>query len=115
MKSRPSAAETRALYSGALVGCRVEIRIAPPIALRPYSAPCGPRSTSTLSMSNSSCVVSRLFVALTPSIRNDTGGWPVPRFWRTPRMTSVLTPTSWSSEKRRFGVKDATRLMRSIR
>ena len=42
------------LPSNSSVGSSVRMMIAPPMALRPYSAPCGPLSTSICLMSNSS-------------------------------------------------------------
>ena len=44
----------RANPSSLLVGCRVVMLIAPPLAFRPYKAPCGPFNTSTCSMSYNS-------------------------------------------------------------
>ncbi len=54
----PYSPSTRALNSS--VGVAVYMLIAPAMVLRPYSVPCGPRSTSMRSMSNIGLRDSRL-------------------------------------------------------
>src|SRR5688572_2177077 len=64
---------------------------APPIALRPYSAPCGPFRTSMLSMSYSSWLNCEGFAIRTPSIRTATEG-SLLRAWEMPRTTMKEVP-----------------------
>ena len=66
--------------------------IAPPIALRPYSAPCGPFSTSMLSMSNSSWLNCDGFAISTPSIITATDG-SLLRAWEMPR--TMMNEVPW--------------------
>ena len=62
------------LPSNSSAGSRVSMMIAPPMALRPYRAPCGPFSTWMLSMSNSSWLNCDGLAISTPSISTATEG-----------------------------------------
>ena len=62
----------------------------PAVALRPYSVPWGPRSTSTRSTSKYSCSNRRLrmsgialkLIATAGSVVTDSACVPIPRIWK---------------------------------
>ena len=58
--------------SGSCVGLRVITLIAPPVVLRPYSVPCGPRSTSRRSMSKNCAICASGEPMYTPSVYKPT-------------------------------------------
>ncbi len=70
----PLPTPTRALPSNWSDGSLVRMMIAPPMALRPYKAPCGPLSTSICLMSNNSWSNSYGLVSSTPSTSTATEG-----------------------------------------
>ena len=77
------------------VGLRVMKLIAPPVELRPYSVPCGPRSTSTRSSSATSSVEPTCLPISTPSMYCAMA-WSTDRLAglppATPRIVTALVP-----------------------
>ena len=89
-------------------GSLVRMMMAPPMALRPYTAPCGPFSTSICSMSNSSWLNSAGLVSSTPSTSTATEG-SLLRACEMPRTTTKALPAFCVSTSVMLG----TRAMKS--
>ncbi len=81
----PLPMSTSAKPSSVFVGRLVSMTIAPPMALRPYSAPCGPLSTS-MRWTSKRFIFNCFWLAWgTPSTTTATGESPL-LIWLTPRI-----------------------------
>ena len=103
----PFPTEPLILPSKSSIGFLVVTITAPPMAPRPYSAPCAPRITSIRSISTRSWFINSKSGAVTPSTTNANGGSPTCGVIK-PRIVIRARPGLKLSSCDKLGVKLAT-------
>ncbi len=101
------------LPSNTSLGFFVLMMIAPPMALRPKTAPWGPFTTSMVSMSKSSWLNCEGFAICTPSMSTATEG-SLLRACEMPRTVTNEVPWFWVCTRLMFGVSATKSCGRSM-